>query len=448
MKWEKLLSSKRRSSMEKNPHPQKIRSDFERDYDRIIFSHPFRKLQNKTQVFPLPEDDFVHNRLTHSLEVFSVGRSLGRMAGEYLNKKYPSLKENLSLNTVDLSLINTVGSIVGAACLAHDIGNPPFGHAGEKGISSFFDNNDQFKDQLSKEEREDLTNFEGNAQGFRLLNSPLNKGLNLTYATLGAFTKYPLSSASKKNDKRISHKKYGFYQSESTLFEQIFNEMEIQFLGDHTWCRHPLAFLVEAADDICYHIIDLEDGGRLGLVPFQQIKKNLAEILKEKFSEKKLAKIPSLNEKLGSLRAMTINQLIEECFEVFQSKEQEILNGEFDQSLISQISSQKILEDIKKISTEKIYHSKQVNEKEVGGYEMLETLTSFFSSAFYDHQLGKPSNKQKTTIRLVPEEYSIHLKNQKSVYEILRTTIDFISGLTDSHTVKLYKMITGHRFLT
>ncbi len=439
MEWLKLLSHKRPGEKEVQAHDQ-IRSRFEQDYDRIIFSHPFRKLQDKTQVFPLPEDDFVHTRLTHSLEVSSVGRSLGKNAGTYLLDKYPELQKN------NYS-IHDFGAIVGAACLAHDLGNPPFGHSGEDSISSFYLTNKKgqfFKDKVSDKEWKDLTAFEGNAQGLRILNS-LNGGLKLTYATLGAFTKYPISSASKKNKERKSQKKFGYYQSNSALFSNLASEMGLIALDDQTWCRHPLAFLVEAADDICYHIIDLEDGCRLGLVPFETVKEMLAGIIGSNFSEEKLLKYPSLNEKLGTLRAMAIGQLIIECSELFQLREEDMLKGAFDQALTGIIPSAKALEEIIKLSIEKIYRSKLVLEKEAGGFEVIDYLIEAFTSAMYAVHFDNPLPKHKSTLRLLPEEYRIALQSSQSTYDSLQIINDFISGLTDSHAVRLYQTIKGFR---
>ena len=265
MNWIKLLSHKRPGE-QKMPAHDETRSRFEQDFDRIVFSHPFRKLQDKTQVFPLPEDDFVHTRLTHSLEVASVGRSLGKNAGVFLLEKYPELgAQGYS--------VHDFGAIVGAAAIAHDMGNPPFGHSGEDGISSFFLSNENgqfFKDKVSEKEWKDLTTFEGNAQGLRIL-SGRNSGLKVTFAILGAFTKYPISSSADKESGRKSQKKFGYYQSDHSLFSELALELGLVRLGEEKWIRHPLAFLVEAADDICYRIIDLEDGCRLGLIDFAEV---------------------------------------------------------------------------------------------------------------------------------------------------------------------------------
>lgn len=440
MNWLQLLSHKRPGETKTIAHDQ-IRSRFEQDFDRIIFSHPFRKLQDKTQVFPLPEDDFVHTRLTHSLEVSVVGRSLAKNAGIFLLKKYPELIE-AGYTT------NDFGGIVGAACLAHDLGNPPFGHSGEDSISSFFLTNKKgqfFKERVTDEEWKDLTTFEGNAQGLRILNSKGNGGLKLTYATLGAFTKYPLSSSSAKEKDRKSQKKFGYYQCNAELFGEMANEMGLVSLDETKWARHPLAFLVEAADDICYHIIDLEDGCRLGLVPFEQVKDLLAEIIGESYSEEKVQRIESQNERLGTLRAMAIGQLIQECSDAFIANEPAMLDGSFDTDLTGLIPSAPAMKKIIELSIDKIYRSKLVLEKEAGGYEVIDNLIDAFANAVYAKKFDQPLPKHKSVLRLLPEEYEVQLKNTASVYQALQIVIDFISGLTDSHAVRLYKTIKGYR---
>ncbi|HWA33655.1 MAG TPA: dNTP triphosphohydrolase, partial [Cyclobacteriaceae bacterium] len=265
MIWKTLLSANRPG--QKNISSEPSRSAFEQDYDRIIFSHPFRRLQDKTQVHPLPEHDFVHTRLTHSLEVSSVGRSLGKRVGEVILQRHHELEKELSLFDF--------GAIVAAASLAHDLGNPPFGHAGEDALSDFFVNDPSLKANVSEAEWSDLTKFEGNAQGFRILNQQ-EYGLKLTCATLGAFTKYPCPSLfPERNKSKKSQKKFGFFQSEQAIFSELASQLELMRAGSG-WVRHPLAFLVEAADDICYSIIDLEDGCRLGLVSFEDTVELLA----------------------------------------------------------------------------------------------------------------------------------------------------------------------------
>ncbi|MEM6642231.1 MAG: dGTP triphosphohydrolase [Bacteroidota bacterium] len=438
MKWTNLLSNKRPGDTVVSG--DLLRSRFEQDYDRIIFSHPFRKLQDKTQVFPLPEDDFVHTRLTHSLEVSSVGRSLGKNAGRFLLEKYPELERKGFT-------VHDFGAIVGAASLAHDLGNPPFGHSGEDSISSFYKTNEKglyFQGKVTEEDWKDLTQFEGNAQGFRILNHT-SGGLKLTYATLGAFTKYPISAHSDKVPHRKSQKKYGFYQGDLKLFESMATTMGLISLGKTSWCRHPLTFLVEAADDICYHIIDLEDGCRLGLIPFEEVKGLLAAILGDQFSDQKLGKISTLNEKLGVLRAMAISRLIQECTSIFEQNEEAMLTGEFDQALTDLIPAASALKEIIALSIEKIYRSKLVLEKEAGGFEVIDFLIESFATAMYKVHFSNALAKHKSTLRLLPEEYAVLLGPQRSVYESLQVINDFVSGLTDSHAVRLYQTIKGLR---
>jgi len=439
MNWPELLSARRFSDKSAHPRHDKNRSRFEQDFDRIIFSQPFRKLQDKTQVFPLPEDDFVHTRLTHSLEVSSVGRSMGKNAGFFVLDKYPELNELYS--------VHDFGSIVASASLAHDMGNPPFGHAGEDGISSFFLESEfgkLIKAGVSPEEWNDLTKFEGNAQGFRILNSPLYRGTEMTYASFGAFTKYPLSSSSPKTPNRKSQKKYGYYQSNAETFKLLAEEMKLISLGKNAWCRHPLAFLVEAADDICYGIIDLEDGCRLGLVPFTTYRDLLAEIIGENYSEEKLNKVASLNEKLGILRALAISQLVQECSDLFNEKEPELLAGTFDQALTDHIPSSKTMKVISELSVRDIYRSRVVLEKEAGGYEVIYKLMETFCTATYFQLFNKPTPRHKTVYRLLPAEIRQQLATEGlTVYESLQFVTDFISSLTDRYAVRLYKIIYG-----
>lgn len=438
MNWKHLLSARRFSDKSLDITHDMNRSRFEQDYDRVIFSQPFRKLQDKTQVFPLPEDDFVHTRLTHSLEVSSVGRSLGKNAGLFILEKHPELQEQFS--------VHDFGSIVASACLAHDIGNPPFGHAGEDGISSFFNSEigKVFESKVSTDEWKDLTTFEGNAQGFRILNSPLYRGTELTFATLGAFTKYPLSASAKKEKDRKSQKKFGYYQSGSQRFVNMAESMQLARAGDQAWCRHPLAFLVEAADDICYTVIDLEDGCRLGLISFEMYKNFLGQIIGDSFSEAKLEKVASLNEKLGIMRAMAITQLVSESSTIFQDNEPGILKGDFDKALTDCIPSSNIFSEISELSVEKIYRSRPVLEKEAGGYEVIAKLMEAFSMAVYHYRFETSQPRYESLYRLLPQEYQLELqKEELSVYESLQLVTDYISSLTDRYAVALYKIVFG-----
>ena len=436
MNWQSLLSPQRTGS--KPTSSEASRSAFEQDYDRIIFSHPFRRLQDKTQVHPLPEHDFVHTRLTHSLEVSSVGRSLGRKAGEVIVQRHPELKENLSLFDF--------GAVVAAASLAHDLGNPPFGHAGEDSLSDFFLEHPcgkSFQSKVTDSEWNDLLKFEGNAQGFRIINSN-QYGLKLTLATLGAFTKYPCPALFPgRNKSKKSQKKFGFFQSEKEIFSTAAAQLELTRVAEDVWVRHPLTFLVEAADDICYSIIDLEDGCRMGLVNYNDTVDLLANILKENFKREKLDKITGQNERIGVLRAMTINKLVEECTEVFLAHEKEILEGTFDKALADHCASKDALEEISNISVEKIYRARHVVEIEASGHEVLPGLLHEFVTAG-EHIMNKSSSrKYKNLALLLPVEMRIEIEKQVSTYGMLRIILDFVSGLTDRHALSLYRRIKG-----
>ena len=453
MNWSTLLSSKRQN--QKTATEGISRSSFEQDFDRIIFSHPFRKLQDKTQVHPLPEHDFVHTRLTHSLEVSSVGRSLGKRAGEVIMERHPELEKNFS--SFDF------GAITAAAALAHDMGNPPFGHAGEAALSEYFKNKTF---DITKAEYEDLINFEGNAQGFRILNKK-QFGLRLTYATLGAFTKYPCPSLLPGRDKKKkSQKKFGYFQSEADAFKDVAENLGLIQTSNgvpknpgqapknpgqapktpgQAWCRHPVAFLVEAADDICYSVIDLEDGCRMGLVSFNDTLDLLAPILGSKLNKEKLSTTPGLNEKLGVLRAMAIGELIEASNEVFLANEESILNGSFDHALTDLCKFKDALGVINKVSIEKIYRTHTVVEIEASGHEVLPGLLHEFVTAGTELVNPNASKKNKNLALLFPEEVRLAITDADT-YTILRNVIDFISGLTDRHALSLYRKIKGISF--
>lgn len=436
MNWLNLLSTARINQKSEQGLPS--RSAFEQDYDRIIFSHPFRRLQDKTQVHPLPEQDFVHTRLTHSLEVSSVGRSLGKRAGEVIIQRHPALSANFSLFDF--------GAVVAAASLAHDLGNPPFGHAGEDAISDFFREHTHgkaYKEKVNDAEWEDLIRFEGNAQGFRILGKD-EYGLKLTFATLGAFTKYPCAALFPTRDKKKrSQKKFGFFQSEQQLFKDVSTDLQLVSDGN-SWCRHPLAFLVEAADDICYSIIDLEDGCRLGLISFNDTVELLSGILKDKLDRKKLSTTSGLNEKLGTLRAMAIGELINACTEIFLSCEADILHARFDSALTDLCIYKDALKEISEISVARIYRARHVVEIEASGHQILPGLLEEFCKTG-DYVLNrKSSRKYDNLLMLLPEEIVNPIrKNPENTYLMLRHIVDFISGLTDKHALSLYRKIKG-----
>jgi len=445
MNWKDLLSNKRfgqSSSKPINP-PGSIRSDFEVDFDRIIFSSGFRKLQDKTQVIPFSNHDFVHNRLTHSLEVSSVGRSLGREAGKVILDRHPHLSKEHNY------CISDFGAIVAAAALSHDIGNPPFGHSGEKAIGEYFlnGNGSKFKSDLKDKQWEDLIKFEGNANGFKLLTNAsgsIEGGSRLTYATLSAFTKYPKESLPKYTDvKRIEEKKFGFFQSEKDLYQDIAKELHLERFrnDDHlNWQRHPLTYLVEAADDICYSIIDFEDGLRLGWIDHKYGKELLMAIIKDLYKER-FNQIPSNHEKISYLRANVINTLINECVSIFSENEQSILSGEFNESLIDLSQHSKVIDEIKKVSFEKVYSNQKVLEIEAAGYEILGGLLDLFINAVNDIYESKGSFKSKKILQLIPKEF--HPEESDDLYSRIMKVCEHISGMTDSQALSTYRIFKG-----
>jgi dGTPase len=445
MNWKVLLKDRRPHESTKKTEIRRNR--FQQDYDRIVFSHPFRMLQDKTQVFPLPKQDFVHTRLTHSLEVAVVGRSLGQLVGGQIIGKHKELSTS-GLTAHDF------GSIVSAASLMHDLGNPPFGHAGENAISQFFRREEitkALRNTMNKKEQYDLINFEGNAQSFRLVNMNNYQGLKLTYATLGAFSKYPRESLiHNQNPKRKSQKKYGFLQGNKEAFQQVATEIGLIPLSDSddlTWCRHPLAFLVEAADDICYNIIDLEDGTNLGLVSLNETEALLTRIIESTFDPKKYNQFTSDREKVSVLRAMAIQKLIIECVNKFVELEEDMLTGSFDQALCENIPSAHVLHEIQTLSVSKIYQSKRVLEREIAGFEVLNGLLGAFFPAILEHfSQNKPLWHNLSLIRLLPDDTQTKLKQASSQYEAVLLLLDYISGLTDSHALSLFRNIRGISF--
>lgn len=431
MKWERLLAIDLSGTTDSG------RSPFDRDFDRIIFSHPFRRLQDKTQVHPLPEHDFVHNRLTHSLEVSSVGRSLGRAVGENVLKRNEQLAKRISAHDF--------GTIVASAALAHDIGNPPFGHSGESSISDYFVNHqDELKNYFNADQWADLINFEGNAQGLRLINRSGNDGLKLTKPTIASFIKYPKPAlAAKAFKERKSQKKYGYFFSEREQFNELVKTLGIDAISENQYLRHPLAFLVEAADDICYNVIDLEDGCNLGLVSYEETVALYGRILKEKFKPDKLNKIPLQKERIGLLRALAIGVLVEQCAEEFLKNENAILSGSYDKALADQVEAGIVLEDIKMLSIQKIYRSRKVIEIEAAGYRVLTGLLEFFVTALVSQHRGEKFYQHQLAIRLLPADVVQLIKEESTLYNQLRVLLDFISGMTDSYAVNLHRRING-----
>ena len=436
MDWRKLISAKRFGMEEYHEERQENRSEFQRDYDRLIFSAPFRRLQNKTQVFPLPGSIFVHNRLTHSLEVSSVGRSLGNDVAKILIERHPELHN---------SFLPEIGSIVAAACLAHDLGNPPFGHSGEKAISTFFSEGKGMflKDQLSAMEWDDLTHFEGNANAFRLLTHQFEGrrkgGFAMTYSTLASIVKYPYSSslAGKKS-------KFGFFISEEDTFRTIADELGLIKIQDKPlkYTRHPLVYLVEAADDICYQMMDIEDAHKLKILTTDET----INLLMGYFTEVKQAKIretftrvSDINEQIAYLRSSVIGLLVRECTKAFVEHEQEIMNGEFNQPLIKQISplAANAYEHCAKVSLEKIYRSRDVLDIELAGFQIISTLLELMVEAVCTPEKAY----SKLLIDRVSSQYNI---KAPVLFDRIQAVLDYVSGMTDVFALDLYRKINGN----
>jgi len=446
MNWKKLLNDNR-LGIKKTSSNNSLdgRSQFQKDFDRIVFSPAFRRLQDKTQVFPLPESDFVHTRLTHSLEVSVVGRSLGNLVGERILERDTRLKKEFTKFHF--------GEIVAAACLAHDIGNPPFGHSGEDAIAEFFKkgNGKDFEKLIDDEKKwDDLINYEGNAQGFRIIttlqNPDVKGGLRLTYATLGAFCKYPKESFTPekllKLKKKKAYKKFGFFQTEKNIFKEVAEAtgLECKKSIDHYWwCRHPLTFLVEAADDICYRIMDLEDGFRLGLIPFAETEALMIPLVNK--NDLKGYKGRDEKEKIGYLRAKAISDLVNELADTFMDEENNVLAGKLEDDLIAIIPNAKFLKTITEISVDKIYRTRSVVEREVAGYEVLGGLLDTFIHAYNESYEGYLSPKNRAIINLLPNR--ITTTKIDDLYVRLLSITDFVSGMTDSFAVSLFRKIKG-----
>jgi len=438
MQWERLLSLKRQGDTNKRLRAEQdeTRLGFEVDYDRIIFSSAFRSLQDKTQVIPLSKTDFVHTRLTHSLEVAVVGRSLGRQVGKRILEKYPHLSE------VHGYKMNDFGAIVAAAALAHDIGNPPFGHSGEKAIGDFFKNGfgKQFKEKLTDKEYQDLCTFEGNANGFKILTESkpgAEGGLRLSYATLGAFMKYPKESLPYKPTSHIADKKYGFFQDDKIAFQDVAEELgllQTRSGNDVSYARHPLTFLVEAADDICYTIIDFEDGINLGLISEEYALEYLIKLVPH-INRSKYAALTDKASRVGYLRALAIGKLIDEAVSIFMENEEAILQGTFSKAILDKSKYEAQINDIIKISVEKIYQSDEVISKEIAGYEILNRLLTARCRSLSD----SPTHYDTLIIKLFGDRRD----ENDTLYKELLTICNQISVMTDSKSLRIFEQLKG-----
>ena len=439
MNWQQLISNKRLGQEHRHPERHDDRTEFKRDYDRLIFSAPFRRLQNKTQVFPLPGSVFVHNRLTHSLEVASVGMSLGNDVARQLIRRHPELAD---------TLFAEIGQIVSAACLAHDMGNPPFGHSGEKAIQTYFTEGpgQDLQRETSHQFWDDIMHFEGNANAFRLLTHQFKGrrpgGFVMTYSMLASIVKYPFSSsaASKKG-------KFGFFHTELDNYRKIADELGIICLSKPgeplRYVRHPLVYLVEAADDICYEIMDIEDAHKLKILSFDETAHLLLGFFEEDDRQNILRRIEEEgltddNEKVVYIRACTIGKLENECVKTFVEHEESILSGTFEGALVDHIAPlpREAYKKCAELSVKRIYRSRPVLDVELSGYKIMETLINHFIEAahhpdrFYSKQL----------ICRVSNQYDIESEDLETR---LMAIIDYISGMTDVYALDVYQKICG-----
>ncbi len=457
MNWASLYSTQRTGDTErKNTGSDLVRNSFLRDYDRIIFSSAFRRLQNKTQVFPLPGAIFVHNRLTHSLEVASVGRSLGKAAGERIAQKYSNQSEGFRE-----FYRHELPYVIASACLAHDIGNPPFGHSGEDAIRAFFNGLDgdmrsRIHNSLTENQLKDFERFEGNSNALRVLtnsfNEPEQGGYKLTYTTLASLVKYPSSSSEGFNKKTglIATKKSGFFDSEKDTYHKIAGLLHIPVKDGHkdVFARHPFVYLTEAADDICYRVIDLEDAHRLHIISLETFMdmflpffENETEVYNSRtYIEKKLANINDDNQKVQYIRARWIGLMIDKMSNLFMSHEEELLNGTLEKDLLKCLpaADHELIERINDFSVKHIYNYKAVVEIEIAGYNVIGGLLKEFVHAVLNPALPKSGK----LIKLVSPQFPIS-KDEKDMYKNIQSLVDFIAGMTDLYAIDIYRKITG-----
>ncbi|WP_409151499.1 deoxyguanosinetriphosphate triphosphohydrolase [Sphingobacterium sp. BS-2] len=441
MNWKQLISAKRWGYESRANNDQfDARSEFQRDYDRLIFSSPFRRLQNKTQVFPLPGAVFVHNRLTHSLEVASVGRSLGRLFYNMLKQENPNIDE-------EAPFLQEVGNIVSAACLSHDLGNPAFGHSGEAAISTFFTEGrgQKYKEMVSKEQWEDLIHFEGNANALRILTHAFNgkdpKGFALTYTSLASIVKYPCLAIDGHVKGSHHRKKYGFFDSEEASFEKIAMELGLERDPSNPkgYLRHPLVYLVEAADDICYNIIDLEDAHHLKILSYKEVEELLLPLCAGEDLRERLDSLGDTASRVSLLRAKAINTLIWACAKVFVENQEKFLKGTFEKPLMDALDPDIVqhMKVISKISVARIYNAPTVVQIEIAGFKVMNALLEEFVPAYLK---SNKSMFDKKLVAMIPEQFHT---DRDDTYSKIRAVLDFVSGMTDVYAVELYRKIQG-----
>jgi dGTPase len=457
--WNKLITSKRLGTDSKNLQAD-ARNEFERDVDRVIFSSAFRRLQDKTQVFPIPKSDFIHSRLTHSIEVASIGRSLGKLVGTFVIKQEGEIRDG---HTNEIITPDTFANIISASCMAHDIGNPPFGHSGEESFRHYYKNHlnncskTLFSQLNEKSKEDDFLRFEGNAEGFRILTndhpSGFEGGLKMTYSTLSTFSKYTCGGGKIDQNalglttlKRRSCKKVGFFQSEKEIFEKISQELGLLKLSSKQiyYTRHPLAFVMEAADNISYQIMDLEDGHKLGLISTDEVvdllKPFTENIENDPCNIDELLKIKDPYEKVGAFRAKSINSLIYQCFEVFKENYSKIMTGEFDSELTDLITQKDQLVKIEEIKGEKLFSYYKVVSIESSGRHVIKGLLELYLDAFenIDDKYGK------NIINMLPHHFRV--KKGDDPYSVLLKISSYLSRMTDSFAIDQFRSLTGHKF--
>ena len=438
MNWDKLISDKRFGLEDYNRRNAETRSDFQRDYDRLVFSSPFRRLQNKTQVFPLPGSIFVHNRLTHSMEVACVGRSMARVVSGELMRKYvaqPWMQKLLD-----------VPDIVAAACLAHDLGNPPFGHSGEKAISTFFSEGAgaDLQSQLTPEQWSDLTNFDGNANSFRLLTHQFQGrrpgGFAMTYSMLASIVKYPFESQC-----AVKANKFGFFTTETESYERIATELGIprnpEVAKGVAFRRHPLVYLVEAADDICYEVMDLEDAHKLKILSHDTVMNLMLGFFdteRQEHMKQVMSRIQDPNEKIGYMRSCVIGILVECCAEAFVAHEEEILRGEFRGTLIDRMrpAQKAAFEACNRVSWDKIYCAPDVVDIELAGNRIITFLMDKLIHAVRYPEL----NYSRLLLSKVPEQYDVH---SPDLFTKVQAAVDHVASMTDVYALDLYRRLNG-----
>lgn len=449
MDWNRLISGDRTGGFVSRPE---VRTDYQRDFDRLIFSSAFRRLQNKTQIFPLPGSTFVHNRLTHSLEVASVGRSLGKLIGNELVSKGLIDKDNHEFYKYELQ------NVIASACLAHDIGNPSFGHSGEKAISNYFiDHQDyiieniELKKYFNDKEWKDLINFEGNANSFRILTNQFNGksrgGYRLTFTTLASILKYPCESIG-INASKTHTKKFSFFQSEKELGNSILSSLNIDREKEEPliFKRHPFVYLTEAADDICYRIVDFEDAQRLHILPHDQVSDIFMSLIKNiGRAEDDMDKIYRVykeisdkNEQISFLRARCINTLALEATDLFMKNIDSIISGQYNNGLLDDLANKSpYLKEIESISVDEIYNHDTVVELELTGYKIMSDLLSLFVPVVLKNEKG---HKDKKVLRILPKQFQTERK--ENYYKVL-SVLDYLSGMTDSYAIDLYRKLFG-----